>query len=162
MMDAIEDFNEQAAESALLKRTSISHASAPRVNYAGQNGAVIAWPAGMLMRDKLKMVRTRAGMNQPELARKIGVSAVSVSKWELGKTSPSAKHLKSYLSIFECPEEWLMGNDEKQKIAEQEKPNENSVRISMSGVFNGQEIGQLLMGLATEKKFECEIRVESL
>lgn len=46
------------------------------------------------MINAIKRARLIEGLTQMELAQKLGVSAVSVCKWETGKTFPSSKRLK--------------------------------------------------------------------
>lgn len=44
--------------------------------------------------NKFREARLIAGMTQRELADKLGISMVSVSKWESGKGLPKAKRIK--------------------------------------------------------------------
>lgn len=44
--------------------------------------------------NRIKKARLMEGLTQGELAEKLSVSAVTVCKWENGKTFPSAKRLK--------------------------------------------------------------------
>ena len=44
--------------------------------------------------NRIKRARIIEGITQTELAVKLGVSAVSVCKWENGQTFPSIKRLK--------------------------------------------------------------------
>ena len=45
------------------------------------------------MLNSFKRARLIAGLTQKELAEKLGVSAVSIHKWELGKSFPRVKRL---------------------------------------------------------------------
>lgn len=43
----------------------------------------------MLFGDRLKLLRLRAALTQPELARRAGVGLPSIKDWEAGRRSPS-------------------------------------------------------------------------
>ncbi|MBE6580903.1 MAG: helix-turn-helix domain-containing protein [Ruminococcaceae bacterium] len=49
---------------------------------------------------QIKKYRLRRGLSQQELARKLGVSARAVSKWELGYAQPSANNLVALSQIL--------------------------------------------------------------
>ena len=44
--------------------------------------------------NQIKRARLIAGLTQTELAEKLGVSSVSVHKWEHGESFPNVKRLK--------------------------------------------------------------------
>ena len=46
--------------------------------------------------EALRIKREQAGLNQPELAEKLGVSKVAVHQWETGKRNMYAKALSNY------------------------------------------------------------------
>lgn len=50
--------------------------------------------------NKLYMLMTAAGLNQRELAKKIGVNEVSVSRWMHGDRVPGATHVLEMARIF--------------------------------------------------------------
>jgi excisionase family DNA binding protein len=50
---------------------------------------------------KLKSVRIKLGLSQPELADILGVSSAAVSRWEHGNRSPRAKHSQQILRWLE-------------------------------------------------------------
>lgn len=52
------------------------------------------------MKRELRGLRAGAGMTQEDLAKKLGVSNVSVSRWERGKAMPSPKYLKKMAELF--------------------------------------------------------------
>lgn len=51
--------------------------------------------------NKFREARLIAGLTQRELADKLGVSMVSVSKWESGKGLPRAKRIKEVAAALE-------------------------------------------------------------
>lgn len=45
-------------------------------------------------------LRRRAGLNQTELSKEIGVSLTTISNWETGVKSPSRKHVDALADYF--------------------------------------------------------------
>lgn len=52
------------------------------------------------MRNEIKSRRMGLGMTQEDLAEKLGVSHITVSRWERGDTLPSPKNVKGMIDIF--------------------------------------------------------------
>ncbi|MDM8331558.1 helix-turn-helix transcriptional regulator [Limosilactobacillus pontis] len=52
------------------------------------------------MKRELRGLRVGAGMTQQELADKLGVTHISVSRWETGKSIPSPKYIKKMADMF--------------------------------------------------------------
>ena len=52
------------------------------------------------MRRELRALRAGAGMTQQDLAAKLGVTNISVSRWESGKAIPSPKYIKKMAEMF--------------------------------------------------------------
>lgn len=52
------------------------------------------------MQSEIKARRTALGMTQEDLAEKLGVSHITVSRWERGDTLPSPKNVKGMIDIF--------------------------------------------------------------
>lgn len=50
--------------------------------------------------NQFKKARLLAGMDQKELAQKLGVTNVTVSKWENGEMLPKAKRLKEVAAVL--------------------------------------------------------------
>lgn len=63
----------------------------------------------MLFADKIKFVRAKLLIGQKELAKQLGVSFVTVSRWESGKLQPTFLNDKKFEAF--C-------NDKKIKIEE--------------------------------------------
>lgn len=57
--------------------------------------------------ERLKQARQVMGMNKTELAKKVGRSVGSVSKWESGQQSPEGIILASLSNIFKLPVHWF-------------------------------------------------------
>ena len=63
-------------------------------------------------------LRKKNGLSQEELAGKIGVARQTISKWELGETSPDLKQAKELSKIFNVSLDELTGNDIKEVLVE--------------------------------------------
>lgn len=51
---------------------------------------------------KIQAYREAAGMNKTELARKLGVSIPTVSRWENGEDFPAAARLPALATALDC------------------------------------------------------------
>ena len=60
---------------------------------------------------KIMNLRKKDGLSQEELAEKIGVARQTISKWELGETSPDLKQAKELSKIFNVSLDELVDND---------------------------------------------------
>lgn len=60
--------------------------------------------------DRLQRLRTAAGLNQAELARRMGVSAPSVSGWEQGRAHPKPNRMAALAAILGVPTAQLAGD----------------------------------------------------
>ena len=63
-------------------------------------------------------LRKKNGFSQEELAGKIGVARQTISKWELGETSPDLKQSKELSKIFNVSLDELTDNDIKEILVE--------------------------------------------
>ena len=68
--------------------------------------------------NKIMELRKKKGLSQEELAEKIGVSRQTISKWELGETSPDLKQSKELSKIFNVSLDELANNDVKDILVE--------------------------------------------
>ena len=67
---------------------------------------------------KIMELRKKNGLSQEELAEKIGVARQTISKWELGETSPDLKQAKELSKIFNVSLDELADNDIKDILIE--------------------------------------------
>ena len=67
---------------------------------------------------KIMDLRKKNGLSQEELAEKIGVARQTISKWELGETSPDLKQSKELSKIFKVSLDELTNNDIKDILVE--------------------------------------------
>jgi len=68
--------------------------------------------------NKIMELRKKNGLSQEELAEKIGVARQTISKWELGETSPDLKQSKELSKIFKVSLDELTNNDIKEVLVE--------------------------------------------
>ena len=65
------------------------------------------------MINSFKKARLIAGMTQTELAERLGVSTVAVSKWESGKNLPKAKRLPEVARVLQTTASNLLSEEER-------------------------------------------------
>ena len=68
--------------------------------------------------NKIMNLRKKKGLSQEELAEKIGVTRQTISKWELGETSPDLKQSKELSKVFNISLDELVDNDIKDVVIE--------------------------------------------
>ena len=67
---------------------------------------------------KIMELRKKRGLSQEDLAEMIGVARQTISKWELGETSPDIKQSKELSKIFNVSLDELTDNDIKNILVE--------------------------------------------
>ena len=65
----------------------------------------------MTLREKLIVLRDKAGISQMTLAHQLGVSRQAVTRWESGDTTPSMDKLKALAKIYDVSLDWLCSGD---------------------------------------------------
>ena len=65
----------------------------------------------MTFAQKLKEMRTRAGMSQEKLAEKVGVSRQAITKWETDKGAPEMDNLMALSDLFGISVDELLGRE---------------------------------------------------
>ncbi|HGW4115646.1 TPA: LexA family protein [Serratia marcescens] len=60
------------------------------------------------MNDRIRMRRLQLNMTQLQLAKAVGVSRVSVTKWETGTTQPDGENLHVLAQVLSVKPEWLL------------------------------------------------------
>ena len=68
--------------------------------------------------EKISKLRKKNNLSQEELAEKVGVARQTISKWELGETSPDLKQSKELSKIFNVSLDELTDNDIKDVLVE--------------------------------------------
>lgn len=60
---------------------------------------------------RLREALKRSGMNQRQLAKKIGATEVSVCRWVKGNRTMSLEYLKPVCDVLDVSADWLIGRD---------------------------------------------------
>ena len=68
--------------------------------------------------ENISKLRKKNNLSQEELAEKVGVARQTISKWELGETSPDLKQSKELSKIFNVSLDELTDNDIKDVLVE--------------------------------------------
>lgn len=58
--------------------------------------------------ERSKERRSALGLTQVQLAKKVGVSSVTISQWESGDYSPKGKNLYKLAEALKCSPDWLL------------------------------------------------------
>lgn len=61
--------------------------------------------------------RTKAGLTQTEVARRLGIDQSTVAYWETGKNTPRASMLVKLADLYCCTIDELMGRSASQNSA---------------------------------------------
>ena len=88
----------------------------------------------MTLGEQLKELRTRTGFSQEMVAERVGVSRQAVTKWESGRTLPTAENLAALAQLYQVPLETL-GEDRSAQVREgEDNPmlRENKTVIALS------------------------------
>lgn len=64
-------------------------------------------PASPGLGRKIRSLRVKAKMSQPDLATALGISIAAVSQYERGKRTPSWGTIKALAKAFQCQTDFL-------------------------------------------------------
>lgn len=67
-----------------------------------------------MLNERIKQLRIERGLNQVDLAAKLGVSKQSVSNWENDNIQPSIEMLLKLSHIFSVSTDYLLGEESRQ------------------------------------------------
>lgn len=59
--------------------------------------------------------RTRLGIDQSDVAEKLGVSKTTISRWERGESIPTGEYLVKLHELFGCSIDYLLGLTDERK-----------------------------------------------
>lgn len=107
----------------------------------------------MTLREKLIVLRDKAGITQMSLAHQLGVSRQAVTRWESGDTAPSMDKLKALAKIYDVSLDWLCSDcdvaDEKPfEIVEPSEDNETNNATTSEEDKKRQKIRYIAIALA--------------
>ena len=75
--------------------------------------------------EKIAALRRENGINQEELAEKLGISRQAVSKWEAGAAEPSVENYRELGRVFGVPVDELLEPDAERALPNAAPPQEN-------------------------------------
>lgn len=107
----------------------------------------------MTLREKLIVLRDKAGITQMSLAHQLGVSRQAVTRWESGDTAPSMDKLKALAKIYDVSLDWLCSDcdvaDEKPfEVAEPSEDNETNNAATSAEDKKKRKIRYIVIALA--------------
>ena len=94
--------------------------------------------ADPVRRKIIEMLRKAAGLSQEELGNKLNVARQTVSKWELGETTPEMNKLEELSNLFELTIDELV--------------KDNSIPNVITKEMNQEKIDSLYKDIGTAKK----------
>lgn len=92
---------------------------------------MLCYNVNMDFNTKLQQLRTKKGLTQEQLAEKVCVSRVAVSKWEAGRGYPNLDSLKMLAKVFDVSIDALLSSEELLDIAEVHSKNKSRVFRSL-------------------------------
>ena len=104
---------------------------------------MLCYNVNMDFNTKLQQLRTKKGLTQEQLAEKVCVSRVAVSKWEAGRGYPNLDSLKMLAKVFDVSIDSLLSSEELLDIAEVHRKNESNMFRSL--LFGIMDFMTLLM-----------------
>ena len=100
----------------------------------------------MKFNEKLIKLRKAAGLSQEELGNRLNVARQTVSKWELGETTPEMDKLIKISEIFNITLDSLIKEENEEKT-EEKINNTNSQRLTRIVIKILKAIGIILIAL---------------
>jgi transcriptional regulator with XRE-family HTH domain len=73
----------------------------------------------MAIGERIKHLRTVAGLTQTGLAERVGLTYVQVGRYETGKSSPSSEVLQKLAAVLETTSDFLMNGDQGDAVSAQ-------------------------------------------
>lgn len=95
----------------------------------------------MEFNNKLYQLRKQKGLSQEELANRLNVSRQTVSKWEMGDSSPDMEKLITISDFFE------ISLDELVKGKESDSPNTKSSKTEVLNVKYGVKLAAVIFAV---------------
>lgn len=96
---------------------------------------------------KLMELRRAHGMSQEQLGEKLGVTRQTISKWELGQTTPEMEKLASISDLFDVStDELIKGTSQPGEFQENKEPGTFSYEYKSSRTFHGVPLVHVNIG----------------
>lgn len=103
----------------------------------------------MELKDRLVETRKLRGMNQENLAERVGVSRQAVSKWETGEAMPDCVKLMALADALEVSLDYLCGREEEQPSTPESvaTPEQGKKKVSTRHAILVCLLAMLLLGI---------------
>ena len=82
-----------------------------------------------ILGQRIRKLRTGAGLTQGELAEKLCLGKSAVSAYETGDRTPKESVIVAIASLFNVTTDWLLGIDERDNIIDLTGFNEHEIRL---------------------------------
>ena len=97
--------------------------------------------------NRLKLMRSRMGLTQEDVAEKVGVSRQAVAKWEKGETLPDIESCIKLADLFEVPVDMLVRGLKEEKTAEKKQ---------LFGCVKVNDKGQITLPVSVREAFRIK------
>ncbi|CAI1578712.1 Uncharacterized HTH-type transcriptional regulator CBU_1416 [Serratia proteamaculans] len=104
------------------------------------------------MNERIRMRRLQLDMTQLQLAKAVGVSRVSVTKWETGVTQPDGENLHVLARVLSAKPEWLLYGK-----GEPQTPDDTKLKPITATPFNVPVISSVQAGSWTDSYSSARI-----
>ena len=103
----------------------------------------------MELKDRIRKLRTDAGLSTTALASKFDKSEAAVRAWEGGRTKPDADGLIQISKYFDCSVDYLLGLSEYKTATERERLFESITDEESQVIVTSPDFVECLSGLVT-------------
>ncbi len=118
----------------------------------------------MTFAERLKITRKECNFTQDEIAKKLGVTRATYSRYELGQREPSLNYLKELSSIFNVSTDFLLNINKYNKNVELNQIEKKLLTIFRGLNNQGQEYIMQTIDMAKDKykKPDCASNLEEV
>ena len=90
--------------------------------------------------DRIKILRERAGFSQAQLAKKLDVTRSSVNSWEMGLSTPTTQYIVALAKLFHVSSDYILEIDSSDKInLEGYSTEEKQLLYNLINYFDGKK-----------------------
>lgn len=69
-----------------------------------------------MLNEKIKELRMLNGLNQVELAKRLGITKQTISNWENNNIQPSIEMLEALADLFSVSTDYLLGRENERRL----------------------------------------------
>lgn len=71
----------------------------------------------VMIADRVKALRDRAGLTQAALAKRLGITRSSVNAWEMGVSVPSTQYVIELAKLFHVSTDFILGMSDSASVS---------------------------------------------